>query len=176
MSEATRVRTSLLLAATEDDVIGRDNDLPWHLPTDMRRFKALTAGHVVVVGRRTHESILSRLGRPLPGRITIVVTRQAGRPGEGPIIYQSSVPAALSVARAIEGFAGRDEVFVIGGAQIYTEALPEADTVYLTRVNAHVEGDAWMPKGWLDGFRLADKEHGPAGEELSYAFERYERG
>jgi dihydrofolate reductase len=170
------MRTSLLLAATEDDVIGRDNDLPWHLPTDMRRFKALTSGHVVVVGRRTHESILARLGRPLPGRITIVATRQAGRPGEGPVIYQPSVTAALSVARAIEGFAGRDEVFVIGGAQIYTEALSEADTVYLTRVNARVDGDARMPAGWLDGFKLVDSEDGPPTEELSYAFERYERG
>jgi dihydrofolate reductase len=170
------VRTSLFLAATEDDVIGRDNDLPWHLPADLRRFKQLTSGHVVVVGRRTHESITSRLGRPLPGRITVVVTRQAGRPGEGPVIYQPSVAAALSVARAIEGFAGRDEVFVIGGAQVYTEALPEADTVYLTRIHAHVDGDARMPAGWLDGFTLADSQDGPAGEELSYAFERYERG
>jgi dihydrofolate reductase len=170
------VRTSLFLAATEDDVIGRDNDLPWHLPADLRRFKQLTSGHVVVVGRRTHESITSRLGRPLPGRITVVVTRQAGRPGEGPVVYQPSVAAALSVARAIEGFAGRDEVFVIGGAQVYTEALPEADTVYLTRIHAHVDGDARMPAGWLDGFKLADSQDGPAGEELSYAFERYERG
>jgi dihydrofolate reductase len=170
------VRTSLFLAATEDDVIGRDNDLPWHLPADLRRFKQLTSGHVVVVGRRTHESITSRLGRPLPGRITVVVTSQAGRPGEGPVIYQPSVAAALSVARAIEGFAGRDEVFVIGGAQVYTEALPEADTVYLTRIHAHVDGDARMPAGWLDGFKLADSQDGPAGEELSYAFERYERG
>jgi dihydrofolate reductase len=170
------MRTSLLLAASENDVIGRDNDLPWHLPTDMRRFKALTAGHVVVVGRRTHESIMSRLGRPLPGRITVVVTRHAGRPGEGPVIYQPSVAAALSVARSIEGFAGRDEVFVIGGAQIYTEALPEVDTVYLTRVHAHVDGDARMPASWLDGFKLVDSEAGPAGEDLPYTFERYERG
>jgi dihydrofolate reductase len=170
------VRTSLLIAATEDDVIGRDNDLPWYLPADLRRFKALTAGHVVVVGRRTHESIMGRLGRPLPGRITVVVTRQAGCPGEGPVIYQPSVAAALSVARAIEGFAGRDEVFVIGGGQIYTEALPEADTVYLTRVHAHVDGDARMSEGWLDGFKLVESEDGPGGEELSYSFERYERG
>jgi dihydrofolate reductase len=170
------VKTSLLLAATEDDVIGRDNDLPWYLPSDLRRFKALTAGHVVVAGRRTHESIMSRLGRPLPGRITIVVTRQAGRPGEGPVSYQPSIAAALSVARAIEEFAGRDEVFVIGGAQVYAGALSEADTVYLTRVHARVEGDARMPAGWLDGFKLVHSEDGPPTEELPYSFERYERG
>ncbi|GII24991.1 dihydrofolate reductase [Planosporangium mesophilum] len=171
------MRTSLLLAASENDVIGRDNDLPWYLPADLRRFKSLTAGHVLVAGRLNHESIVNRLGRPLPGRITVVATRRdAGRPGGGPVIYQPSVGAALSVARAIEEFAGRDEVFVIGGAQIYTEALAEADTIYLTRVNAQVEGDVRMPAGWLDGFKLVASEDGPAGEELPYTFERYERG
>jgi dihydrofolate reductase len=170
------MRTSLLLAASENDVIGRDNDLPWYLPADLRRFKALTAGHVVVSGRLNQESIVNRLGRPLPGRITVVVTRQAGRPGQGPVIYQPSVASALSVARSIEEFAGRDEVFVIGGAQIFAEVLTEADTVYLTRVHAHVEGDVRLPAGWLDGFKLTDSEDGPAGEELPYTFERYERG
>jgi dihydrofolate reductase len=170
------VRTSLLLAASENDVIGRDSDLPWYLPTDLRRFKALTAGHVVVTGRLNHDSIMNRLGRPLPGRITVVATRKADRPGEGPVIYQPSVAAALSVARSIEEFAGRDEVFVIGGAQIYAETLPEADTIYLTRVHANVEGEVRMPAGWLDGFKLVDREDGPAGEELPYTFERYERG
>jgi dihydrofolate reductase len=170
------VRTSLLLAASENDVIGRDGDLPWYLPMDLRRFKALTAGHVVVTGRLNHDSIMNRLGRPLPGRITVVATRKADRPGEGPVIYQPSVAAALSVARSIEEFAGRDEVFVIGGAQIYAETLPEADTIYLTRVHANVEGEVRMPAGWLDGFKLVDREDGPAGEELPYTFERYERG
>jgi dihydrofolate reductase len=170
------VKTSLFLAASENDVIGRDNDLPWHLPADLKRFKKLTSGHVVVTGRLNQDSMVSRLGRPLPGRITVVVTRDAGRPGEGPVIYQPSVSAALSVARAIEEFAGGDEVFVLGGAQIFAEALPEADTIYLTRVHAQVEGDVRMPAGWLDGFTLVDSEPGPAGEELPYTFERYERG
>lgn len=176
MSSQPAVRTSFFLAASENDVIGRDNDLPWYLPADLKRFKKLTSGHVVVTGRLNHDSIVSRLGRPLPGRITVVVTRrEAGRPGEGPVIYQPSVSAALSVARAIEEFAGRDEVFVIGGAQIYAEALPEADTIHLTRVHAQVEGDVRMPAGWLDGFTLVASEPGPEGEELPYTFERYER-
>jgi dihydrofolate reductase len=163
------VRTSLFVAATHDDVIGRDNDLPWHLPDDLRRFRTLTAGHVVVVGRRTHESILNRLGKPLPGRITVVVTREP-RPGDGPVVHQPSVPAALSVARAIEEFAGRDEIFVIGGAQVYTEALPEVDRVYLTRVHMSVDGDAAMPAGWLKGFSLvADEPHD------THTYEIYER-
>jgi dihydrofolate reductase len=159
----------MIVAATGDDVIGRDNDLPWHLPDDLRRFKALTSGHVVVVGRRTHESIVGRLGKPLPGRINVVVTRTPG-PGEETVIYQPSVAAALSVARAIERFAGRDEVFVIGGAQVYTEALPTVDRVYLTRVHATVDGDARMPTGWLKGFALVHEEH-----RDGYSWETYQR-
>jgi dihydrofolate reductase len=163
------VRVSMIVAATRDEVIGRAGDLPWHLPDDLRRFKALTSGHAVVVGRKTHESIVKRLGKPLPGRISVVVTREV-RPGKGPVIYQPTVAAALSVARAIEAFAGRDEVFVIGGAQVYMAALPEVDRVYLTRVESTVDGDTRMPAGWLDGFALVgeDKRDG-------YSWENYER-
>jgi dihydrofolate reductase len=163
------VRVSMIVAATADEVIGHDDDLPWHLPDDLRRFKALTSGHVVVVGRKTHESIVKRLGRPLPGRISVVVTRDP-RPGDGPVIYQPTVAAALSVARAIEEFAGRDEVFVIGGAQVYAEALPGVDRVYLTRVQLDVTGDTRMPAGWLDGFALVDEE-----KRDGYSWETYER-
>jgi dihydrofolate reductase len=163
------VKTSLIVAATDDDVIGRDNDLPWHLPDDLRRFKALTSGHVVVVGRKTHESIVNRLGKPLPGRISVVVSREK-RPGADTVIFENSVSAALSVARGIEAFAGRDEVFVIGGAQVYTEALPEVDRVYLTRVHLSVDGDAAMPAGWLKDFSLVSQE-----QRDTYTWETYER-
>jgi dihydrofolate reductase len=159
----------MVLAATHDDVIGQAGDLPWHLPDDLRRFKALTSGHAVVVGRRTQESIVNRLGKPLPGRISVVVTREP-RPGDGPVIYQPSVAAGLSVARAVESFAGRDEVFVIGGAQIYVEALPEVDRVYLTRVHATVDGDTSMPAGWLKGFTLVGEER-----HDTHSYETYER-
>jgi dihydrofolate reductase len=157
----------MILAATADEVIGKDNDLPWYLPDDLRRFKALTLGHTVVVGRRTHESIVNRLGKPMPGRISVVVSREP-RPGDGPVIFQPSVASALSVARAIEEFAGRDEIFVIGGAQIYTEALPEVDRVYLTRVHRTVDGDARMPAGWLKGFSLAGEERQDTHSYLIY--------
>ena len=163
------MRVSTILAATRDEVIGRDGDLPWHLPDDLRRFKALTSGHVVIVGRKTHESIVKRLGRPLPGRISVVVTRDPP-PGDGPVIYQPSVAAALSVARAIEAFAGRDEVFVIGGAQVYVDTLPEVDRVYLTRVDLDAEGDTRMPADWLAGFTLVDEE-----KRDGYTWETYER-
>jgi dihydrofolate reductase len=163
------VRTSMILAVADNGVIGRDNDLPWHLPDDLRRFKRLTSGHVVVLGRRTHESIVARLGRPMPGRISVVVSRTP-RPADGPVIFQPTPAAALSVARAIEEFAGRDEVFVAGGAEIYTQALPDVDRIYLTRVHRQVDGDAAMPAGWLDGFTLAEKEAGDG-----YTFLTYER-
>jgi dihydrofolate reductase len=96
------VRVSMIVAATRDEVIGDAGDLPWHLPDDLRRFKALTSGHVVVVGRKTHESIVKRLGKPLPGRISVVVTRDP-RPGDGSVIYQPTVTAALSVAQGDRG-------------------------------------------------------------------------
>jgi dihydrofolate reductase len=157
----------MILAAAENEVIGRDNDLPWHLPGDLPRFKAITSGHVAVLGRRTHESIVKRLGRPLPGRISVVVSRTP-RPGHDTVIYQPTLDAALSVARAIEGFAGGDEVFVLGGAQIYTEALPSVDRVYLTRVHREVEGDAAMPVGWLAGFTEKAVEHHGTHSYLTY--------
>jgi dihydrofolate reductase len=170
------VRTSLIVAVAENGVIGRAGALPWYLPGDLRRFRDLTTGHVVVAGRRTHESIVDRIGRPLPGRITVLVSRSCG-PADGPVLPQPSVPAALSVARAIEEFAGGDEVFVIGGAEVYAAALSEVDCVYLTRVHAEIPGDVRMPEGWLDGFAPAGRsESGVAAlDGPAYSFQRYQR-
>jgi dihydrofolate reductase len=152
--------TALIVAADEGDVIGAEGRLPWHLPEDLRRFKRLTTGHTVVVGRRTHESIVERLGHPLPDRITVVVTRRP-RVGHDTVIYQPDLPTALAVARAAEAHTGGDTVFIIGGAEIYAAALPEVDLVYLTRVHDRHAGDVVMPAGWLDGFELADREQQP---------------
>jgi dihydrofolate reductase len=170
------VRTSLIVAVAANGVIGRDGALPWHLPGDLRRFRELTTGHVVIAGRRTHESIVDRLGHPLPGRITVVVSRQ-GLPSAGPVLPQRSVPAALSVARAIEDFAGRDEVFVIGGAEVYAAALSEVDSVHLTRVHADIAGDVSMPDGWLDGFTpTGPTVPAPGGPDSpAYSYQRYLR-
>ena len=163
MTAVTAVTTALIVAADEGDVIGSDGRLPWHHPADLRRFKRLTMGHVVVAGRRTHESIVYRLGRPLPGRFTVVVTRLP-RPGRDTVIYQPDIGSALSVARAVEAFAGRDTVFVIGGGEIYAQALPEVDLVHLTRVQGRHAGNVVMPAGWLDGFELVGKGGGPGGQ------------
>ena len=127
-------RVSIVVAADEQGGIGRGGRLPWHLPEDLRRFKALTMGKPIVMGRRTWDSI----GRPLPGRRSIVVSRQAGLGIEG-----AEVVASLDEALRAAGDAA--EVCVIGGAEIYREALRLADTLYLTRVHATVEADTFFP-------------------------------
>src|SRR4051812_25659667 len=119
------MRLSMVVAADDADVIGREGALPWHLPEDLKRFRVLTSGHVVVAGRRTQESIVERLGRPLPGRTTVVVTRDpSAQPVGAGVVYEPDLPSALRRATALAEAAGQDEVFVIGGAEIYREALP----------------------------------------------------
>ncbi len=164
------VRTSLIVAADEQDLIGRgDGDLPWHLPNDLRRFQRLTSGHVVVAGRRTHESIVRRLGRPLPNRFTVVVTRQTGLPVVPGVLYQPDVTSAMVAARGIEAFAGRTELFVIGGAEIYAQAMPFVDRVHLTRVHTVADGDVYLADGWLEAFTLVKAEKSDADPiEVSY--------
>ena len=178
-ARSNAVRTSLIVAADENDVIGRGGGLPWHLPEDLRRFKHLTTGHVVVAGRRTHESIVARLGHPLPGRLMVVVTRQRGLRSHDTVIYQPDVASALAAARAIESFAGGDEIFVIGGAEIYVQALPETGLVRLTRVHDKVVGDVGLPAGWLEGFELIDQQEPGYAEEdpedVRFTFLAYRR-
>ena len=162
-------RCSLIVAADHADTIGNEGRLPWHLPEDLKRFRALTMGHVVVAGRVTQDSIVARLGRPLPGRTTVVVTRQAqeSQPVED-VHYAQSVDEALALAVTLEA---ADEVFVIGGGQVYREALPRISTVYLTRVHDTVAGDCAMPAGWLDGFGEPVEREPRDG----FTFETYER-
>jgi dihydrofolate reductase len=173
------VRTSLIVAADEHDVIGRDDRLPWHLPEDLRHFRRLTAGNVVVTGRRTQESIVARLGRPLPERVTIVLSRDPAARSHDSVVYQPDLAAGLAAARAVTAFAGRAEFFVIGGAEVYARALAEVDRVYLTRVHDVVAGDSRLPVGWLHGFALVDRcEPGYAEEDpgaVRFTFEMYER-
>jgi dihydrofolate reductase len=130
----------------------------------------LTDGHVVLAGRYTHESIVARLGKPLPGRFTVVATRAVDVGGTDQVVFEPTIDAALSVARGIERFAGGAEVFVIGGAQIFAQTLTEVDTVYLTRVHSEPDGDTRMPAGWLTGFTLTDEQPGPV-----FSFRTYRR-
>ena len=170
---------SLIVAASGNDVIGRDGALPWRLPRDARRFRELTTGHVVVMGRITHDSIVAALGRPLPDRASIVVTRAAEPqpPASGEQVYWAgSLESALGLAKRIATSAGDTELFVVGGVSIYRDTLPLADRVYLTRVHHVVEGDRSMPLGWLAGFDLVRSEEvTDPKSQLRYSFLDYER-
>lgn len=165
------MKVSLIVAADEHDTIGLGGALPWHIPEDLKHFKETTTGHVVIAGRKTHESIVARLGRSLPDRSTIVVTRQADLPDEDGVSYQPDVVSALEMALAMARASGDDEVLVIGGAEIYAAALPYVDRVYLTRVHDTVRGDAWMPDGWLEPFGLIHRE-----PRDGFTFLTYDRG
>jgi dihydrofolate reductase len=183
------VITSLIVAASENEVIGADGALPWHLPADLRRFRALTTGHVVVLGRVTHESIVKRLGKPLPGRTSVVVSsRGSAGPGAGEtaarsgaeVAWADSVAAAMATARVAEAASAEraaeagGEIFVLGGASVYEQTLPEIDRVYLTRVHRGVAGDTSMPAGWLADFELVSREHRP-DTDGGFSFLVYER-
>jgi dihydrofolate reductase len=150
---------SIIVAAAENGAIGSDNRLPWHLPDDLKRFKALSLGKPIVMGRRTFDSI----GRPLPGRTNIVVSRQAGLAIEG-VLVAPSLDAALAAAGSAP------EIVVIGGAEIFRQVLPRTDVIHLTRVHAHIDGDVFFPKLDLAQWREAAVEHHAADERHQYAF------
>jgi dihydrofolate reductase len=148
---------SLIVAMTPASVIGRDNDLPWRLPADLARFKALTMGHPIIMGRRTWDSI----GRPLPGRTSIVLSRSAGFAPAGAIVVPD-FEQALVAAGAV------DEVFVIGGAQVYALALPRADRLYLSIVHADIDGDAHFPAFEPADWREVERIERPADERHAW--------
>ena len=126
---------SIIAAMDRNRLIGNENQLPWHLPADLAHFKRITMGKPIIMGRRTYESI----GRPLPGRTNIVLTRSADFQAEG-------VTVVRSLQQALEAAAGAEEAMIIGGGSIYELALPLADRLYLTHIEHGYEGDAWFPE------------------------------
>lgn len=167
----TTLPLCLIAALAHNRVIGRDNQLPWHLPADLKHFKALTLGKPIIMGRKTWDS----LGRPLPGRLNIVVSRQTDLVLEGAEVYPS---LAAAVARAEEWALeqGADELMLIGGAQLYSQGLEQADRLYLTRVALSPEGDAWFPVFDLDQWQLvSDVPNPPEGDKPAYRFEVWEK-
>src|SRR5688572_9576507 len=150
---------SIIVAAADNGAIGSANRLPWHLPDDLKRFKALSLGKPIVMGRRTFDSI----GRPLPGRTNIVVSRQAGLAIEGALVVQS-LDAALAAAGSVT------EIVVIGGAEIFRQAQPRADMIYMKRVHARVAGDVFFPELDPAQWREAAVEPHAADERHQYAF------
>jgi len=151
---------AFVVAVAENGVIGRDNQLIWHLPADLRHFKELTLGHPIIMGRRTFESI----GRPLPGRTNIVVTRHLDWQAKG-CTTAYSVPTALELAQQSD-----EQVFVIGGAEIYRQALPAADTIYLTEVHHSFEGDVIFPEINHSEWRESTRERHEPDEKHAYAY------
>jgi len=157
---------SLIVAMARNRVIGVNNTLPWHLPADLKHFKALTMGHHIVMGRKTYESI----GKPLPGRTSVVVTRNADYAPQG-VVVVNSLEAAISAC-------GNDEeIFVIGGAELYRQIIDLADRIYLTEIDADISGDAHFTefdrKLWQETERV---NHAPDEKNVhSYHFVVYER-
>jgi dihydrofolate reductase len=147
---------SILVAVAENGVIGREGQLPWHLSSDLRRFKRLTMGHAILMGRKTWESI----GRPLPGRTSIVLSRQANyQPGHDGVLVATNLDEAL--AQASRSVVEADEAFIIGGAGIYEMCLPRADRLLVTRVHAQIEGDVHFPQVDWNAWQLIEEtDHG----------------
>lgn len=157
---------SLIVAMSENRVIGRDGDLPWRLSADLKRFKSLTMGHHLVMGRATFDSI----GRLLPGRETVVLTRDRGFAFTGATIIHD----LASLGAAVES---DSEAFVVGGAEIYRQTLPIVDRLYVTRVHANINGDTFFPEWNLSRWHMTDAESHSADDhnEFDYTFETYER-
>ncbi|CAI8982812.1 Dihydrofolate reductase [Pseudomonas sp. IT-P253] len=162
---------SLIAALGENRVIGVDNSMPWHLPGDFKYFKATTLGKPIIMGRKTWDS----LGRPLPGRLNIVVSRQADLVLEGAEVYPS-LEAAVIRAQEWALAQGVDEVMLIGGAQLYAQGMAQADRLYLTRVALSPEGDAWFPAFDVSQWKLVSNIENPAVDDKpAYNFEVWEK-
>jgi len=160
-----KLRISLIAAVAHDNVIGANNALPWRLPEDLQHFKALTLGHPIIMGRKTFESI----GRPLPGRRNIVITRNAAYAPSG-CDTAVSLEAALALCVSTT-----DEVFIIGGAQIYGQAMPLADRLQLTEIDAAFVGDVRFPPIDPTQWRLASRVRKRAEAGFDFSFSVYER-
>jgi dihydrofolate reductase len=160
------------VATSKDGVIGSNNQLPWHLPEDLKYFKSVTLGKPVIMGRKTYESI----GRPLPGRTNIVITRSTDWSAEG-VVVVNSLEHALDQARAAIAASTTSvvEAMIIGGAEIYRSALPLVDKVYLTRVEIEIDGDAFFPELPATDWKLTSSTPGDKDALIPHQFFVYER-
>lgn len=154
------MRISLIVALARNRVIGRDNQLPWRLSADLQHFKGLTMGKPIVMGRKTYESI----GRPLPGRTNIVVTRDSSFSAAGCRVVHS-------IDEALVAAGGADEVMIMGGENLYSQLLPRADRLYLTEVQAEVSGDAWFPEFDQTQWQELERESHRADEKNEFDYD-----
>jgi dihydrofolate reductase len=163
--EGTKPRISIICALAQNRTIGINNSLPWRLSEDLKYFRSLTLGHHILMGRKTYESI----GKPLPGRITVIITRGNFPAPEG-------VEIAHSLNEAIEICGDDEEIFFVGGAELYGQALPLADRLYLTEIQAEVVGDAWFPEFDRTRWRESSRDaHHDDKSGMRYDFVVYER-
>ncbi|GAB3204444.1 dihydrofolate reductase [Pontibacter aydingkolensis] len=153
---------NIIVATAENNVIGKDNQLIWHLPADLKHFKQLTMGHPILMGRKTYESI----GKPLPGRTSIIITRQKDFEAEGCIVAHS-VQEAIEKAKELD-----EQVCIIGGAEIYKQALPLTDCIELTKIHHSFDGDTFFPEiNEKDWEVVAEEKHEPDEKnKYSYTF------
>ncbi|MDO4232091.1 MAG: dihydrofolate reductase [Lautropia sp.] len=158
-------RLTLIVARARNGVIGRNNELPWHLPEDLRHFRQQTTGHTVLMGRKTWESI----GRPLPNRRMVVISRQQLDLPEG-VVLAGSLEEAISRHAADAG-----ELFVIGGAQIYAQAMPLADRIVLTEIDLEPEGDAFFPAPEPADWQEVSRQQAVSADGIGHAFITYQR-
>lgn len=158
---------SAILAMSENRVIGKNNQLPWHLPADLKHFKTITTGHSILMGRKTYESI----GRPLPNRTNIIITRNAALQIPGCVVV-TSIDDALNYAKK-----ENKEIFIIGGAEVYTQLLPVTDRIYLTLVHGQFAGDAFFPELNKEEWKEVDRvdHNADANNAYPYSFIRMER-
>lgn len=159
------MRLAIIVAQAENRTIGINNKLPWHLPEDLKYFKQVTMAKPIIMGRKTYESI----GRPLPGRTNIVISRDSSYQREG-IRVVHSLEAARDLAESICVIEGQDEAMVIGGSQIYVEALAACDRLYLTQVHADVEGDAHFPAFDMSEWQELGRETFASDERNPYNY------
>ncbi|KKQ51811.1 MAG: Dihydrofolate reductase [Candidatus Woesebacteria bacterium GW2011_GWB1_39_10b] len=156
------MKVSIVVAVSENNVIGANNKLPWYLPADLKRFKELTLGHHTIMGRKTHESI----GKVLPGRTNILVTRNPDYIKEGVVVVNS-----LDNAYRLAEKSGEKEAFVIGGAEIFKEALPKADRIYMTKVIVKIDGDVFFPSFDEKQWKVISRNRYKADEKNPYRYE-----
>ena len=167
------MRLALIVAQGKNRVIGNENRLPWYLPEDLRYFKQVTLGKPIIMGRKTYESI----GKPLPGRTNIVITRDPNWSAEG-VKLAKSLDEAIELGEAQALIDGVEEAVVIGGAQIYEQSLSRVDRLYMTEVDDEPEGDAWFPEVDYSQWRGLGRESYPADDQPNrypYAFVVYDR-
>lgn len=168
--EKPPLRVTFVIARADNGVIGKDGKLPWHIPADLQFFKRVTLGKPVIMGRKTFQSI----GRPLPRRTNIVITRDTAWQAPG-VVVAHDVPTAFALAYEDAHRTGADEVAVIGGADVYRQTLPEAQRIYLTEVHKPFEGDTVLDLD-LAGWREVSRErHAAEGDAPAFSFVVYER-